>query len=457
MNLGLVLAKPGESDLGIAMRLWVTNRGAWNLNQKSWDKRLSETKLINQISQKKIILKIRQDTSITNVNQYYQPKFFDKNISKKLLDKQFYNKPLRNCWKCSERGYHSFLYNYPWLVHCPVHHERLSTHCPKCSKPWPTFSNIYQRRCSCCGIRKSLEDLIDVNSFDAEKYEKHIPELINFFDREISTFSENRSYIFSHRTHHNQNFAKCNMYPSVLAKHHKLSTKDRENLESIGLPFHTCTHRSFKLNKTRSLSSNYASRKNLDLIRQSRNRVFELAIDRLSLQSSHNLGTCDKNDTHHHYECLYCESWKQLRKGFKREITERLGDEVLFIYETPFTRGIEVIDPGVISTISDLKTGENYLIPDFIKSTIYEIELWLCIKKMIAQIRYYLNDDSKPEESFVSCEHIDKKILSHDMHHFAHFNFVKSKENCELYFPKAYADSSIHMSDELLALFRETN
>ena len=41
MNLGLAMIKPAESDLGVAMRLWLANQASWKLRPIGWDERVA--------------------------------------------------------------------------------------------------------------------------------------------------------------------------------------------------------------------------------------------------------------------------------------------------------------------------------------------------------------------------------------------------------------------------------
>lgn len=44
---------------------------------------------------------------------------------------------LRFCPECIKIGYHSPIHLLPFVSHCPIHHQRLRTECPRCSKQIP--------------------------------------------------------------------------------------------------------------------------------------------------------------------------------------------------------------------------------------------------------------------------------------------------------------------------------
>jgi len=42
MNLGLILSKPGESNLALASRLWIANRYSWHIDSMHISDRIEE-------------------------------------------------------------------------------------------------------------------------------------------------------------------------------------------------------------------------------------------------------------------------------------------------------------------------------------------------------------------------------------------------------------------------------
>jgi len=73
-------------------------------------------------------------------------------------------KTVRACPECAMRLYHTDIYNYPWLTHCPIHHCPILERCPQCHKPWPAHREVHQRTCTLCGIT-SVTQLLE-NDFN---------------------------------------------------------------------------------------------------------------------------------------------------------------------------------------------------------------------------------------------------------------------------------------------------
>lgn len=63
------------------------------------------------------------------------------------------NSELRNCPDCARIGYHSVLYQYPWVRRCPLHDRELVTSCPVCHQSWPVLSHLLASDCPCCSAR----------------------------------------------------------------------------------------------------------------------------------------------------------------------------------------------------------------------------------------------------------------------------------------------------------------
>jgi hypothetical protein len=64
-----------------------------------------------------------------------------------------FRKHLMFCPKCIKYGYHSILHQFIFIHECPIHGEKLSQHCPRCSQSYPYrlsdqgFNEPFQ--CSC--------------------------------------------------------------------------------------------------------------------------------------------------------------------------------------------------------------------------------------------------------------------------------------------------------------------
>lgn len=74
------------------------------------------------------------------------------------------NEPIRNCPACAQVGYHSTIFQWNWLTHCPVHRLPLSERCPTCRQHWPSLMQITQRHCSNCGWKTQCKPALIAES-----------------------------------------------------------------------------------------------------------------------------------------------------------------------------------------------------------------------------------------------------------------------------------------------------
>lgn len=80
----------------------------------------------------------------------------------------------RQCPRCSGVGYHTIIYEVPWLTRCPVHRDKLTEHCPVCRKPWPTIKELGARQCEWCGPILSLDALSARRAFAEIKKQRDL-------------------------------------------------------------------------------------------------------------------------------------------------------------------------------------------------------------------------------------------------------------------------------------------
>lgn len=66
--------------------------------------------------------------------------------------------PMSQCPECCASGYHTDLFNLPWVTRCPIHECELTQFCPDCRKKWPDYRTLFSRNCKRCG-RLSLKDM----------------------------------------------------------------------------------------------------------------------------------------------------------------------------------------------------------------------------------------------------------------------------------------------------------
>ncbi|MCL7944674.1 hypothetical protein [Marinobacter sp. ATCH36] len=85
------------------------------------------------------------------------------------------NRELRNCPECARIGYHSALYQYPWVQRCPIHDCDVVTVCPICRTPWPPLTNLLTSDCPCCSARGFQRGAVEKTDLAKRINDKFMP------------------------------------------------------------------------------------------------------------------------------------------------------------------------------------------------------------------------------------------------------------------------------------------
>ncbi len=145
-NTGVLLSKAGESGYSRFRRFLISNQ---SINVKSADLKKA---LLNQIND---FFLVAQDVNqMAALVYFYQKKAseslgsYNEQKPEFLLNRY---KPSKHCQTCAEIGFHSFVFDFPWLKKCPVHGIKLSARCKTCNHSWPATSEINGCKCTSCG------------------------------------------------------------------------------------------------------------------------------------------------------------------------------------------------------------------------------------------------------------------------------------------------------------------
>jgi hypothetical protein len=76
---------------------------------------------------------------------------------------------VRTCPVCAVIGYHSIVFQWPWLSRCPVHGVALTLTCPVCGRPWPSAIQLARCQCHGCGWRSPYDPSV-ATSLDTAAY-----------------------------------------------------------------------------------------------------------------------------------------------------------------------------------------------------------------------------------------------------------------------------------------------
>jgi len=436
INHGLALFKPGESDLGTAMRLWIVNQHSWKHECIAIDDRINDAQLVqdpiysplctngpnNLATLKRAHAKVLGCDPSLQISKWPSTS----NVRNFVFRKQ--------CASCAKLGHHSILFDLPWIKKCPIHEEPLSKHCPKCNRYWPSISQLSTRSCDLCGARTSLDQLLIEDAFDAQPYAKKTPELISFFHVDAHLYQPCRKYFVDFPAAREDTLSLVNALPSLLSycsNDHSLFGR----LEKLGVQLSRCTAKSFELV---SINKDKPLKIDTKLMEHCRHRIFKLARRQLVREARHQIGACEIDTLYGHFKCLYCETIKQLDEGFRKSLTTR-EDRIVLHYAPPYTRAISVTDPGIVTSLHDLETESFFEVPQDIQSVIYSIELWQCVVRMFSQIEFFLNTGPIVGSNPARLSELQKNYLEHRKHHFTPFYFVKNEKRCRVHFPNAFA------------------
>jgi len=73
---------------------------------------------------------------------------------------QIPNGKLKLCQECGNAGYHSYLFQFPWLHTCPLHSKPLESLCIECNRPWGNCEEFFKHHCQACGLKPLDEYLV---------------------------------------------------------------------------------------------------------------------------------------------------------------------------------------------------------------------------------------------------------------------------------------------------------
>lgn len=137
LNLGLYYKYPFESHYSIARRFLIANDSvSWSILKQELNKQLN-------------VKKTYDNTVVEKINQLESGKLEKAPKGSYCVKKA--------CPECATQLYHTQLYNYNWLILCPIHGCRLESKCPKCNLPWPNINEIGHRRCVVCARTNIVE------------------------------------------------------------------------------------------------------------------------------------------------------------------------------------------------------------------------------------------------------------------------------------------------------------
>jgi len=456
VNLGLILRKPGESDLALASRLWIANRYSWHLDNAHISDRIEE-----EIQSQPFLAAI--DCELTGLERI---RFIEashlSNIPRTILPSYLkVNKKRRNCPSCAQSGYHSRYYDFPWLNECPIHHQALVDHCPRCLAPWPRSQDVHLRSCKLCGIREkstlSKPNLSRNNKmFDNSLYEP-IRELDIFFSETVNFARPNWQHHFHLFAGRSSEYARTMLYPSVLAAHHYEDFEEWRNLLPIYQALHSCSKVSFKRDTKRRKSwSSYIGDSTRTQLSSIRKDVLLRAEKCLTELADHSLDSCKGSDeVGMHEYCYYRELLTHLKSAFYHHADSR-GN--FANYSIKGLGKYRYGDPGLLSYLedrsdsSDPKDQRFLAIPRSTQFLVYELDIISCVKQLAFQV---LLSRGREDKKFKEMESYGpQEVLEHSYGYSNHYFFEASGHDITLYYPEEYHHFSFDDLNRWLSMTR---
>lgn len=153
INTGALLRHPAESDYAIVRRVMIANPG---MSSTSIKKAL--TAMLGGVAARKLV---PPGDIAAAVRVLETPRFGESRPSIASGDVTI----RRNCARCASIAYHCAAYDLSWLTHCPLHHDVLTSACPRCQRPWPAARDLPLRGCDVCGVSLTVHGLADRGAF----------------------------------------------------------------------------------------------------------------------------------------------------------------------------------------------------------------------------------------------------------------------------------------------------
>ena len=447
MNFGFQLAKPAESDIGIAVRMWHSNRSTWRVDRTSLDHRIdSQIPHMDlpdsfRTSEYKGVDFVRE---LTNHVKGWLP-YPD------LSYMQRREEPVKHCEECAKVGYHSLYFMLPWMRQCPVHKTDLTSTCRQCRKKWPSRSNVNDRKCDACTIRVPKIDLISRGAYDIAPYERSFAPLDSLFKTAPRHKSYRRKHLGPRWTARGDVSAKLLSIPSSLASLNRIDQAERAELTSIGVPIFECHHFTFEFERDAEYDPyRFSRRERIAMFRVRKNvlRRARIAISSLR-KSAHRICRCEDVTSTHFIPCLYCQMQLVLLvSGLNEEVSSYT---TVFNYDNQSLRNIRIDDPGIVRGISLDDQAPRHCIPIWVSMIIYHVDLWMLFRQIAMHVSFY-SSLGNTRISSVTLLQEEHAALQQRVCPLASCHIYAEKGIGHLIFPKDYLDKDLAFSPDLLYL-----
>ncbi|GAA6137530.1 hypothetical protein NBRC116583_12770 [Arenicella sp. 4NH20-0111] len=444
MNFGLALAKPGESSLGLAGRLWQANLGAWRFDSVFINQRIDQEIAQNH---RKEFKGIGDDAKGLDALKAFERHHFPDQPRANLPRYLKTTKAVRHCFVCAQSRYHSIYFNMPWIEECPIHEGPLLIVCPTCNKQWPSADDVHKRVCETCGIRRKSGSPTRLELFGSDEYEV-IRELDVFFSQEINIGKPEWIHMRHLSTPRIDMFAKTLLYPSVLVAH--LSEKgSRPRIpEAIDPSIQLCQHKRFKFKPAVNWNE-YICDEKIKKMGQIRQKAIRSVLKNFQKLVDHPLGSCERDEGTGRFKCIDCECHWQISSAFYEYASRH---NPLASYYLPGIGKERFLDPGLVQVIRDTRSERFFRVPDSIQWLLYELDIKSCIRRLALQL--YYSNPSKRSSLGIDQQIEDDVLCASQSPYTNYYYFVIEGDYCHLYYPNEYDDIYFFEFENWLSIMR---
>lgn len=445
MNFGLALAKPGESNLGLAARLWQANLGAWRLDSVFINQRIAQEIARNH---RKEFVEVDGSLNGLAAIKAFERHHFPDEPRADLPAGIGSTKSVRQCFVCAQARYHSLYFNTPWIEQCPIHNSPLLTSCPTCSKKWPEADDVHKRTCDTCGIRRKSGSPTKLELFGSDEYDA-FKELDVYFSHSVNIGIPESIHLRHLSTARLDEYAKTQLYPSVLAAHYYSDQNLGTPIPEVIAPkIHTCEHKRFKFKPAEGWNV-YVSDSQMKKMGQIRQKVVKAVTQKIQQLADHPIGSCEQNENDGRFECVYCDCHNQIDLAFYHHAGR---NQPLADYYLRNLGKERYSDPGLFQVIKDRNSKRIFAVPPAIQWFLYELDVLSCVKRLILQLHYL---KSPQEDVFNNVERPDETSLLGGHSPFTnYYYFVIEGDYCHLYYPSEYRESRFSNFENWLSITR---
>jgi len=378
-------------------------------------------------------------------------KLEDKYIEVNHINKTYCNsvliggyRPKRCCNKCASVGFHTELFDMPWLSICPIHNEILTKNCNTCNRSWPTASELRLTDCLTCGVKITIKDLLKASTNNTDEGYKLIDSAQRLQGQGYQLFSTN-FYLYYYgvrrRNFDTQTliYSQSAFYLSVVEK-----VLNKKNILCQLTKTFDIEKKTYVVTRIPPYPKNTDSEELLSL----RLKIIKKTIakfKRIYDHGDHVIGRCDTNNFPQE-ACLHCTTfnlWLRVikyyhGKGYGCLLAMPHGPSTPKIYSTIFISGRSFSDEYCIK------------IPLTLSAKIYENDLWTTAMHLYQYLSYEMgkaNNTSMFWRDFVQKN--SRPIMLYYNSTFSPYVMKLTNDNLDVYFLKNILTTQLHENEKI--------